>query len=334
MCIRDRVSTQSTWGIYHINLMAEVEQLDESSVEQKSRGTTEGRRKSGNDDSYGEISMDRGAEDEEESKVAPKKQKKKRPAGEPSAMLHKRKRGGADNGEDLDERAVEDETIEDRAEELVREMEAALRKDGECLRDGRAALNRMKLMPRLEKELRSSSLQEFFMKSNGMDVIAAWLQKLPDGSSPSKPIVQAMLGILSNFELWDELQSSDVTRALSEIKASVGRDVAFEKQIQSLLDKWNRFGVEPEQRRITKKVNLATNNSARLTLRSEDDVRRTSNSGQRKLYLPERSLLDFSRAPQSKDVRDRREENDDFRKNMRKATMQLARTMRKDTGKR
>eukprot|EP01017_Pseudomicrothorax_dubius_P028904 TRINITY_DN346_c0_g1_i2.p1 TRINITY_DN346_c0_g1~~TRINITY_DN346_c0_g1_i2.p1 ORF type:complete len:199 (+),score=49.88 TRINITY_DN346_c0_g1_i2:525-1121(+) len=196
-------------------------------------------------------------------------------------------------------------------------MDSALRKDTECLKRGVAAVNRMKLTPFLEKELRTNPLQEVFVKAGGIDMLAAWLQRLPDGSLPSKPMVQSLLGILTSFDLWDELHSSGVSRALLEIKGTAGRDAAFAKQIQTLLDKWNRISFDPENRRQKKRI------------RPEEELRRFPANASKRCYVPERSLLDFSRAPESKVSHENRADDLQFRKCLRKAKLNMSRTMSK-----
>lgn len=130
---------------------------------------------------------DRGDRGERGEKIKKKKHREKYEEAEEDEYAE------GNDGKKNKKKRKEDEPDTAVVEDLCREMEQAYEEDIQCFRLKRPALHKLKLLPRVEEVLRKTSNQRAFIdlgntpdiQDTGLDILAKWLAKLPNGSLPS-----------------------------------------------------------------------------------------------------------------------------------------------------
>lgn len=80
--------------------------------------------------------------------------------------------------------------------ELILEMRRAAEEDFELNKCKKTAINKLRMLPLVESQLKKIDLREAFLDSGILNVITDWLTRLPNGSLPHLQIREKLLKIL------------------------------------------------------------------------------------------------------------------------------------------
>lgn len=81
----------------------------------------------------------------------------------------------------LDKAMNEAQSVTD---ELIEEMREACKFDHSCILDKKPALYRVQLSAKVQNMMQKKLIQNCFLVSNGVDILAEWIDVNPDGSFP------------------------------------------------------------------------------------------------------------------------------------------------------
>jgi len=121
-------------------------------------------------------------------------------------------------------------------------MRTAFRADLKSNKKGQPALEKLKLMPKVLKKLKNYKLAQIFLDSNGLDIIAEFLSKLPDGSLPLSSIRGQILDLIFKLPISvDHLRYTNLGGTLNTLLTSSKEFPGNKKLIQRIKDKWSRI---------------------------------------------------------------------------------------------
>lgn len=121
-------------------------------------------------------------------------------------------------------------------------MTQAYEKDVANNKQGKPALEKLKLMDKICKKLKHQTFASYFLDSNGLDVINNFISMLPDGSWPLSSLRSKILEIIYKLPATIEhLRSTRLGRTLALLQASKKEFVGNKKLIQLIKDKWSRI---------------------------------------------------------------------------------------------
>lgn len=121
-------------------------------------------------------------------------------------------------------------------------MTKAYEKDIANNKQGKPALEKLKLMDRIGKKLKHHRFASIFLDSNGLDVINNFISMLPDGSWPLSTLRSKILKIIYRLPATiDHLRSTRLGRTLALLQSSRKEFPNNKKMIQSIKDKWSRI---------------------------------------------------------------------------------------------
>jgi transcription factor SPN1 len=90
--------------------------------------------------------------------------------------------------------------MDKKVDDLVRKMAEAIDQDRESNRQGKPAIRRLMMANEVYQTLRKSTLQEEFAES-GCEVLAEWLDMMPDGTFPSYNLVKGVLECIDSLTI-------------------------------------------------------------------------------------------------------------------------------------
>lgn len=121
-------------------------------------------------------------------------------------------------------------------------MTRAYEKDIANNKQGKPALEKLKLMDSIAKKLKHHQFASIFLDANGLDVINNFISMLPDGSWPLSTLRSKILQIIYNLPATiDHLRSTRLRRTLALLQASKKEFANNKKLIQLIKDKWSRI---------------------------------------------------------------------------------------------
>lgn len=121
-------------------------------------------------------------------------------------------------------------------------MTKACEKDIANNKQGKPALEKLKLLDRIEKKLKHHTFASIFLDSNGLDVINNFIGMLPDGSWPLSTLRTKILQVIYRLPATiDHLRSTRLGRTLALLQASKKEFPKNKHLIQSIKDKWSRI---------------------------------------------------------------------------------------------
>ena len=140
----------------------------------------------------------------------------------------------------------EKETNEEMGRKLIDDMETALIKDINSLKQKKPALEKIKLLPQIENMMRKIYMQEFLLSQNILNIFARWLQPPKKGLLPSFEIRSKLLELLNviSTSKWDqhheEIKISQIGKLIKTF-INHPKETSENKSLsQKLIDKWTR----------------------------------------------------------------------------------------------
>jgi transcription factor SPN1 len=261
-------------------------------------------------------------EDEDESRIRKNKKKKRDKSDKPKRRKKVKREGEAEEAEEdkyaeeIEEgyerktkkgrkKGKEEEVDEEQVENLLNDMENAYEEDIISFKNKQPALNKLKLLPKVEDRLKRAGFQKAFIDSrtNGLEIISRWLKKLPNGVAPSLQLKRRLVDIIFQLPVTDEhLKSSEIGKVIYGMRNDPTEDPELKKTLKDIVDKWTRL--------ITEMANDYSNNVDDIRDRKKidislDDYRQRHMSSLRK-SIPrmtmKKSGFDFVRRPQNERV--------------------------------
>lgn len=195
----------------------------------------------------------------------------------------------------------EEEVNETEVKKLIEDMDAAFEDDLICFKNKQPALNKLKLLPTVESYLKRAGYQKSFIEhpNNGLDCIAKWLMKLPNGAQPSLQLKKRLVDVVQQLPVSDEhLKSSEIGKMIYGMKNNPNEDPDLKKTLKDIVDKWTRLITDVASDYSTVTEDIRDRKRIDISL---DDYRQKSMSSLRK-SIPrmtmKRSGFDFVRKPQ------------------------------------
>eukprot|EP01017_Pseudomicrothorax_dubius_P009819 TRINITY_DN13425_c0_g1_i1.p1 TRINITY_DN13425_c0_g1~~TRINITY_DN13425_c0_g1_i1.p1 ORF type:complete len:260 (+),score=60.26 TRINITY_DN13425_c0_g1_i1:47-826(+) len=230
------------------------------------------------------------------------------------ALLNKRKRTKAD----------EEDAIGVECEDLLTAMRDAYQSDLSNLMSGQPALEKLKLLPRIEREFASTAFLRQYVKRGGLEVFSRWLSRSELGDLPTQNLVKSCVSLIQklNIELKD-IRNSSLARTLSDLKPHV-KDPEVLGNIQKLIDRWTRLALD-EAAADEPTLNVGHRKVVHV---STEEPR--SKNAYKIVTLPTRSVMDFTNAPRSKVGNPEGPASEDpFKRSVKKAKKLLGKPVKK-----
>lgn len=138
-------------------------------------------------------------------------------------------------GDDIE--ALQDESIAAMRDAM---REAALQ-DVECIREGRPAINKVKMLPEVADMLQKKALAYSILDGNLLESVRIWLEPLPDASLPSFEIQKALFTALLSLPIKTiHLRESGLGRVVLFYQKSKRPQPAIKRMAQKLIGDWTR----------------------------------------------------------------------------------------------
>lgn len=227
------------------------------------------------------------------------------------------KRHKRDGGNDAEKHA----TIEN----LLAQMELAVEDDLKAFETSQPALNKLRILPRVEEVLSMKKLHAELLDAGLLGVLKAWVEPMPDGTLPNAKIRSSVLQMLTRLPI--DCSYEDRKEQLK--RSGLGRMVMFFSKLpdelpanrriaQQLVEKWSRPILAPrrdremeedEQARIlrARQRREAAKKEAAAANQQDDDpdnpaaALRPGQAGFRwHAAIPEAAALDYVNRPKSK----------------------------------
>jgi transcription factor SPN1 len=121
-------------------------------------------------------------------------------------------------------------------------MREAIELDNQSFEDNKPALEKLKLLPQIEKFLGNIYFQRTFLQSEGLALLQEWIKKCPDGTFPPLNQISSMLDIISNLSLsLPYLRSCQIGGHIMEISKNHKISKPIQKKARDIVEKWSRI---------------------------------------------------------------------------------------------
>lgn len=160
--------------------------------------------------------------------------------------------------------AMDDEIIT-----LTERMRLAAQKDAEANAEKRVASAKLKMLPEVEKILRSQMLYDSILDNNMLTSVRHWLEPLPDRSLPALNIQRVLFDALLRLPIkTDHLRESGVGKIVLFYKKSKKPEESIRLIADRLVAEWSRPIIKKSANHRTKQVQDAIFTGERPTHQS------------------------------------------------------------------
>lgn len=157
------------------------------------------------------------------------------------------KRGRRENtGTDAQNRAM--------VENLLAQMEVAVEEDLRAFENRKPALNKLRLLARVEEVLAMRKLHGELLDSGLLGVLKAWIEPMPDGTLPNSKIRSSVLNMLTRLPVdcsfedrKEQLKRSGLGRIIMFLSKLPDELPANRRVARELVDKWSRPILAPRR---------------------------------------------------------------------------------------
>lgn len=140
---------------------------------------------------------------------------------------------------DFYENEDEDEYI---VNDMIALMERAADLDDQNNELHKPGIEKLAQLDKVAKFLVNQRYHNMFLNSDGCYHLRRWLERLPDGSWPNKPVRLTLIELLHDLPLTVEhLQKSDLGKVIKSMSKTRGEDAAIKTQCNALIQKWSRL---------------------------------------------------------------------------------------------
>jgi len=138
---------------------------------------------------------------------------------------------------EIDESEFRDDVIA-----FMAKMREAIELDNQSFEDNKPALEKLKLLPQIEKFLGNIYFQRTFLQSEGLALLQEWIQKCPDDTFAPLNQISSMLDIISNLSLsLPYLRSCQIGGHIMEISKNPKMSKPLQKKARDIVEKWSRI---------------------------------------------------------------------------------------------
>ncbi len=196
----------------------------------------------------GEIPGEEG-EGEESGGTTGKKRRKKTGGGSKKGV----KKSKEEAGDDVEQQ----HKIDEQVGELIQEIMIAAENDRESKAEGKLAIEKLKLLPKIRTELKKSHFHEPFLNKNGLEALYLWIQRHEDGTYPSLDILEGVIDICDELPITtDNLLENgrDLARTIKDISLN-NESEELRVKAKRLVEKWSReiYGIETDYHNLSEK---------------------------------------------------------------------------------
>lgn len=200
-----------------------------------------------------------------------------------------------------------------KAESLLAQMEAAFEADREAFAKGEPALNKLRMLKKVEENLSIDNMHEDLMSGGVLGALRGWLEIMPDGSLPNSKIRTSILIMLdklrvdcSNEDHREQLKRSGIGRIVMFLSKLPDETQENRRLAQKLVQTWSRPILGANKLPESREVNQETREAGRIqakAMREADPYEMTkasANTDRKHAMIPQAAELDYVARPKSK----------------------------------
>ncbi|KAM0677203.1 Transcription factor iws1 [Binucleata daphniae] len=142
----------------------------------------------------------------------------------------------------------DNEMRNEKALAVKNKMIAFLEQDYESNKNNKPALQRLKHLDELEKQLKNNALQTNLLENGILDVIKQYLEPLPDNTLPNIKIKKIMLEVLAYLPIKRKhiINSNGIGKIVNFYGKNVRESDDIRSMATNLVKKWTYFFVKDE----------------------------------------------------------------------------------------
>lgn len=166
---------------------------------------------------------------------------------------------------------IDEEKCRDDVSNFLSSMREAILLDEKSLKERKPALNKLKMVRKIENFLYNYNYQKFFLEFNGLEVLQEWIKRNKDGTYPVFNQINSILDCLNNLNVTvTNLRNSNIGAYVLELKQSnISKPIT--KKTSDIIEKWSRIIWDIN----TNYSDIELENKSYLSVFSNRKVRRT-----------------------------------------------------------
>lgn len=130
---------------------------------------------------------------------------------------------------------------DDMINQLREKMRTAAIEDAECVRNGKPAMSKLKLLPEVKTVLRKGSLADTILDNNLLEAVRIWLEPLPDASLPAYEIQKELFAAMDRLPIKTiHLRESGLGKVVIFYQRSKRPQLAIKRTVDKLVGDWTR----------------------------------------------------------------------------------------------
>lgn len=139
------------------------------------------------------------------------------------------------DGDDIEQ--MQDEAVSN----LREQMRNAAIEDAECIKNGVPAVNKLRMLPRVEAVLQKASLADSILDNNLLEAVRMWLEPLPDASLPAYAIQKVMFQAIDKLPIKTiHLRESGLGKVVYFYQRSKRPQLDIKRTADRLIGNWTR----------------------------------------------------------------------------------------------
>jgi transcription factor SPN1 len=121
-------------------------------------------------------------------------------------------------------------------------LREAVEVDKQNLLKKKPALEKLKLLPLIQKFMANFLYQKTFLNEGGLELIQDFIKKNKDGTYPALNQITTILDILSNLQITlQHLQNCQIGGYVMDISKNFHHSKAIQKKASEIVEKWSRI---------------------------------------------------------------------------------------------
>ncbi len=146
--------------------------------------------------------------------------------------------------------------IEVQVDQIIDEIRAAAQEDRKSKAEGKLAISKLKLLPKIKTELKKVHFHEPFLAKNGCEALSEWLERHEDGSYSCLDILEGVIDICDGLPIQtDHLQAcKELGRTMMDIYQN-NESEQLRVKAKKLIDRWCRgiFSIDLDYHNLSEK---------------------------------------------------------------------------------
>jgi hypothetical protein len=201
---------------------------------------------------------------------------------------------------------------------FIEKLKESILEDNENMKFNRPAINKIKLIPMIEKTLLNLHFQKFFLDMEGCKLLEEWLKKDEAGCYLCHNILSKILSILVDLRVdIEHLRDNNLGKLVYEISKNTKLSKSIVNQAKEIIKKWSRLIFEinndysdfvDKQQEVCSVLKHKRKGSLSLDLELNETA--TGNEQEdvnlKKRLIPKKGLFDFQVRPVNNSVEKKR----------------------------